>query len=89
MSEIAKLYGEARLHHIQRDFQIAQARLRQQEMLLLSFKEGYNVAHQRFKKAFQNYQMLSESLALEFSVGAPTSFIKIVLDDDSYSEHRG
>ena len=86
--EIAKLYGEARLRHIQRDFQLAQARLREQEMRMLSFKEGYNVAHQRFKKAFHNYQVLLKSSTLQISVGVPTSFIKTVLDNDSYSEQR-
>ena len=74
MSEIAKMYGEVQLAHIQHDFAVAQARLREQEMLTLSFKEGYNIMHQRLTKAFENYQVLSTQI----TVGTSTLFVKTV-----------
>ena len=72
------MYGEVRLARIQHDFAVAQAKLQEQEMLTLSFKEGYNIAHQKLKKAFENYQALSNSPALQITVGVSTLFIKPV-----------
>lgn len=79
VAEIAVLYGETRLIHIQHDFAVAQARLRQQEMLTLSFRRGFNTARDRLREAYEDYRVLSHSIDPP-PVSVLTSFVKTVSD---------
>lgn len=70
------MYGEARLLHIQHDFAVAQAKLRQQEMIVLGFQKSYKKAQDRLLKAYDSYRALSSDL----KVGSLMSFVEIVPD---------